>query len=92
LSVYHNLILECKFFFFKGHRICIEATHILSNTLKNHLLIHFWLCWLIVAAQRLSLVAGSERSCVGRQGVGLLFAGVHRLLIAVAALVVEHGL
>ena len=41
----------------------------------------FWLCWVFAAAQAFS-------SC-GEWG--LLFVAVHRLLITVASLVVEHG-
>ena len=44
--------------------------------------IYLWLCWVFVAAWAFS-------SC-GKQG--LLFVVVHGLLIAVASLVVEHGL
>ena len=51
--------------------------------LKFILLIYFWLCWVFVAARRLSLVAGEW---------GLLFVALRRLLFAVASLVVEHGL
>ena len=43
---------------------------------------YFWLCWVFVAARAFS-------SC-GEQG--LLFVAVHRLLLAVASLVAEHGL
>ena len=43
----------------------------------------FWLCWVFVAARRLSLVAASW---------GLLFVAVRGLLIVVASLVAEHGL
>ena len=47
--------------------------------------IYFFLAgWVFVAVRGLSLVA------VG--GGGLLFVAVHRLLIAVASLVAEHGL
>ena len=42
----------------------------------------FWLCWVFVAARGLSLVAAS----------GGYSVVVHGLLIAVASLVVEHGL
>ena len=45
-------------------------------------LIYFWLHWVFVAAQAFS-------SCDER---GLLFIAVHRLLIAVASLAVEHGI
>ena len=44
--------------------------------------IYFWLHWVLVAAQAFS-------SC---GELGLLFLVVHGLLIAVASLVVEHGL
>ena len=44
----------------------------------------FWLHWVFVAAPGLSLVAASKQ--------GLLFVAVRGLLIAVASLVVEHGL
>ena len=47
------------------------------------LFIYFWLHWVFVAACGLSLVVVSG---------GLLFVAVHGLLIAVASLVVEHGL
>ena len=47
------------------------------------LFIYFWLGWVSVAARGLSLVVASG---------GLLFIVVCRLLIAVASLVVEHGL
>ena len=43
----------------------------------------FWLCWVFVA------VCGLFSGCGER---GLLFIAVHRLLIAVASLVAEHGL
>ena len=43
----------------------------------------FWLCWVFVAARRLSLVAASG---------GLCFFVVCGLLIAGASLVAEHGL
>ena len=45
--------------------------------LKNLLIYYFWLCWVFVAA---------------RGKWGLLFIAVCGLLIAVAPLVVEHGL
>ena len=45
------------------------------------LFIYFWLCWVFVAECRLSLV-----------GTGWSYPRVCRLLIAVAFLVVEHGL
>ena len=44
--------------------------------------LYFWLCWVFIAARAFS-------SC-GEWG--LLFAVVRGLLIAVASLVVEHGL
>ena len=43
----------------------------------------FWLCWVFVAARRLSLVAAAG-------GYSLVVG--HGLLIAVASLVAEHGL
>ena len=45
-------------------------------------LFYFWLCWVFVAAHRLSLVVASG----GYSSLGC------RLLIAVASLVEEHGL
>ena len=45
--------------------------------------IYFWLRWVFVAGR------GLFSSCGER---GLLFVAVHGLLIAVASLVVEHGL
>ena len=44
---------------------------------------YFWLCWVFVAVCRLSVVAASR---------GHSLVVVHRLPIAVASLVVEHGL
>ena len=43
----------------------------------------FWLCWVLIAARGLSLVAASG---------GYSFVAVCRLLIAVASLVAEHKL
>ena len=48
-------------------------------TFKIHSFICFWLCWVFVAAWRLSLVVASRGSSL-----------VCGLLIAVASLVVEH--
>ena len=48
-----------------------------------HYLFIFWLRWVFIAVHRLSLVAARG---------GLLFIAVRGLLIAVASLVVEHGL
>ena len=48
-----------------------------------YLFIYLWLCWIFVAVRRLSLVAVSG---------GYSFIAVRGLLIAVASLVVEHGL
>ena len=47
-----------------------------------YLFIYFWLCWVFVAAHRLSLVAAR----------GALFMALSGLLIAVASLAAEHGL
>lgn len=46
-------------------------------------LLTFWLRWVFVVVHGLSLI---------KESWGLHFIGVHRLLIAVAALIVEHGL
>ena len=54
-----------------------------SLNMYFYLFIYFRLCWVFVAAHRLSLVASSG---------GLLFVVVCRLLLAVASLVAEHGL
>ena len=43
----------------------------------------FWLCWIFIATYRLSIVAVSG---------GPSLVTVHRLLIVVASLVVEHSL
>ena len=48
-----------------------------------YLFVYFWLCWLFVA------VCGLFSSC---DEWGLRFVAVCGLLIAVASLVVEHGL
>ena len=44
---------------------------------------YFWLCWVFIAAQGLSLVAASG---------GYFLVGVSRLLIVVASLVAGHKL
>ena len=49
----------------------------------NFYLLYFWLCWVFIA------VCGLFSDCGER---GLLFVAVRGLLIAVASLVVEHGL
>ena len=46
-------------------------------------LFYLWLCWVFVAARGLFSGCGER---------GLLFVAVRGLLIAVASLVVEHGL
>ena len=46
-------------------------------------LFYFWLCWVFVGAQGLFSDCGER---------GLLFVAVHRLLIAVASLDLEHRL
>ena len=48
-----------------------------------YFLVYFWLCWVLVAAHRLSLVVVSK---------GYSLVVVHGLLSAVASLVAEHGL
>ena len=48
-----------------------------------NLFIYLWLRWIFIAALGLSLVGGEQ---------GLPFVAVPELLIAVASLVVEHGL
>ena len=50
---------------------------------KFYLFIYLWLCWVLVAAHGLFSSCGEP---------GLLFNAVRRLLIAVASLIVEHGL
>ena len=55
----------------------------LFSFFKINLFIYFWLHWVFVAVQGLCLVVESW---------GLLFVAVRGLLIAVASLVVEHGL
>ena len=55
----------------------------LSHSSLSFLLIYFWLRWVFVAAQ------GFLSSCSKQ---GLLFVAVRGLRIAVASLVVEHGL
>ena len=47
------------------------------------ILLYFWLRWDFLAAHGLFSGCGEQ---------GLLFVAIHRLLIAVASLVVEHGL
>ena len=48
----------------------------------NYLLIYFWLHWVFTAAHGLSLAAASG---------GCSLVGVHRLLIVLASLVIEHS-
>ena len=47
------------------------------------LFIYFWLCWVLAAAHRLSLVARSR---------GCSLVAVHRFLTVEAPLAAEHGL
>ena len=54
-----------------------------SHSFFKNLFIYFGLRWVFVAACELHSSCGKG---------GLLFIAVHRLLIAVASLVVEHGL
>ena len=62
-----------------SHKKKVLSQHVLNkNFFEIYLFI--WLWWVFIAAQRLSLVAR------------LLLVAVCRLLIAVASLVVEHGL
>ena len=61
----------------------IKAFLIYLFIIKFVLHIYFWLHWVFVAAH------GLFSSCSEQ---GLLFVAVHRLLIAVASLVAEHGL
>ena len=68
----------------------VPAIEKLNSLFFNLLFIYFWLCWvfivvhgLFVAACWLSLV---PVSC------GYFLVVVHRLLIAMASLVAEHGL
>ena len=49
----------------------------------TYLFIYFWLCWVLVAACRLSLVVASG---------GYSLVAVFGPLFAVASLVIEHGL
>ena len=49
---------------------------------KIFYLFYFWLHWVFVAARGLFSGCGEQ---------GLLFVAVHRLLVAVASLVAEHG-
>ena len=55
-----------------------------GSTVKSALFVYFWLCWVFLAARRLSLVA----ACGGGWGGGL----PSRCGIAVVCLVVEHRL
>ena len=50
---------------------------------KNFIFIYFWLYWIFIAVHGLSLVVAPG---------GYPLVVVHRLLIAVASLIVEHGL
>ena len=61
----------------------IRFANVLLRIFFKIYFIYFWLHWVFVAARGLSLVAARG---------GLLFVVVRRLLIAVASLVMEHGL
>ena len=64
--------------------ICISMIQYLLMCFFGHLYVFFfWLCWLLVAGLRFSLVETSR---------GFSPVAVHRLLIAVASLVIERGL
>ena len=64
--------------------LCSNAIFILIEVLSLFIyyLFYFWLCWVFTVVFSLSLVAAR----------GLLFAVVHRLLVAVASLVTEREL
>ena len=60
------------------------ANHIyFLNKFIYFIYFYFWLCWVFVSAHELFSSCGER---------GLLFVAVQGLLIAVASLVVEHGL
>ena len=58
------------------------ATHC-NDQRQDHLFISFWLCWVFIAACRLSLTSASRGSSL---------VVVPRLLIVVASPVAEHHL
>ena len=78
-----------------GHPVLLgdlENTMLFNAFLAFHMLVffkmylfiyYFWLFWVFIAIRRFSLVCGEQ---------GLHLVVVHRLLIAVASLVLEHGL
>ena len=66
-----------------GHIVVLFLFLIFFGVFLKIYLFYFWLHWVFVAAH------GLFSSCRER---GLLFVVVHRLLIAVASLVEEHGL
>ena len=63
-----------------GLRVFVSASLLSFLKKKNY---YFWLCWAFLAVLRLSLVTASR---------GCSLVAVCRLLIAVAPLVMEHGL
>ena len=65
-----------------GHILPLNS-NMASPFLKKKNVLYFWLCGVFVAVHRFSLVVESRGCCP---------VAVHRLLIAVASLVVEHGL
>ena len=69
----------CHIFFIHSS---VNVVHPFFSKIYLFYLFYFWLRWVFIAAHRLSLVAVN----------GLLFVVVRGLLIAVASLVVEHGL
>ena len=73
-----------------SHKIVLTKVQEVEKEMENFfsrfiyfiLFIYFWLCWVFVAAHRLSSSYSEP---------GLLFVVVRGLLIAVVSLVVEHG-
>ena len=83
---HNSQLLDCAFFFFSVENPVVNSKG--DNRawvfwlLFLTVFIYFWLCWILVAVCRLSLIVVSR---------GYSLIAVLGLLIAVASLISEHG-
>ena len=83
-TYYVMITVTARLFFSLSNRLLAPQGQGLCIIFKKIFkFIYFWLCWVFFAASRLSLVVGSG---------GYSLVALHRLLIAVASLIVEHRL
>ena len=84
------VFLKCKVLALNNDRVvCTELSLLLIKIINSGKIFIFFFFFEFLAALCLCCCAWAFSSCGER---GLLFVAVHRLLIAVASLVAEHGL